>query len=64
MGITCLERISRMLSADDTGNSFHVDHAASLPYVMTKTNFRGRVFMTHATKAIYKWLIQDSVRVR
>ena len=45
-------------------NSFHVDHAASLPYVMTKTNFRGRVFMTHATKAIYKWLIQDSVRVR
>jgi cleavage and polyadenylation specificity factor subunit 3 len=43
---------------------FHLDHAASLPYVMTKTNFKGRVFMTHPTKAIYKWLIQDSVRVR
>ncbi|KAJ4361323.1 endoribonuclease ysh1, partial [Neurospora sp. IMI 360204] len=42
---------------------FHIDHAASLPYVLAKTNFRGRVFMTHATKAIYKWLIQDSVRV-
>ncbi|KAI5851085.1 beta-lactamase-like protein [Morchella snyderi] len=42
---------------------FHLDHAASLPYVMTKTNFKGRVFMTHPTKAIYKWLIQDSVRV-
>lgn len=42
---------------------FHMDHAASLPYVMTKTNFKGRVFMTHATKAIYKWLIQDSVRL-
>ncbi|KAI9783120.1 MAG: endoribonuclease ysh1 [Geoglossum umbratile] len=42
---------------------FHVDHAASLPYVMAKTNFQGRVFMTHPTKAIYKWLIQDSVRV-
>ncbi|KAG6033722.1 endoribonuclease ysh1 [Claviceps citrina] len=42
---------------------FHVDHAASLPYVLAKTNFRGRVFMTHPTKAIYKWLIQDSVRV-
>ncbi|PFH55840.1 hypothetical protein XA68_17524 [Ophiocordyceps unilateralis] len=42
---------------------FHVDHAASLPYVLSKTNFRGRVFMTHPTKAIYKWLIQDSVRV-
>ncbi|KAH0559492.1 endoribonuclease ysh1 [Trichoglossum hirsutum] len=30
---------------------------------MAKTNFQGRVFMTHPTKAIYKWLIQDSVRV-
>jgi len=43
--------------------SFHVDHAASLPYVLSKTPFRGRVFMTHATKAIYKWLIADTVRV-
>ncbi|PSS13036.1 hypothetical protein M430DRAFT_124890 [Amorphotheca resinae ATCC 22711] len=42
---------------------FHIDHAASLPYVLAKTNFKGRVFMTHPTKAIYKWLIQDSVRV-
>ncbi|KAI9838058.1 MAG: endoribonuclease ysh1 [Sarea resinae] len=42
---------------------FHLDHASSLPYVLAKTNFRGRVFMTHPTKAIYKWLIQDSVRV-
>ncbi|KAM7204755.1 Beta-lactamase-like protein [Rhypophila sp. PSN 637] len=42
---------------------FHIDHAAALPYVLAKTNFRGRVFMTHATKAIYTWLIQDSVRV-
>ena len=31
--------------------------------MLAKTNFRGRVFMTHPTKAIYKWLIQDSVRV-
>ncbi|KAH0356738.1 Metallo-hydrolase/oxidoreductase, partial [Aureobasidium melanogenum] len=43
---------------------FHLDHAASLPYVMAKTNFKGRVFMTHPTKAIYKWLMQDSVRVQ
>lgn len=49
--------------ADRNLSSFHIDHAASLPYVLAKTNFRGRVFMTHPTKAIYKWLIQDSVRV-
>ncbi|KTW32063.1 cleavage polyadenylation factor subunit YSH1 [Pneumocystis jirovecii RU7] len=42
---------------------FHVDHVASLPYVMTKTNFKGRVFMTHPTKAIYKWLLTDFLRV-
>lgn len=43
--------------------SFHVDHSSALPYVLSKTNFAGRVYMTHATKAIYKWLIQDNVRV-
>lgn len=48
----------------DSLYSFHLDHAASLPYVMAKTNFKGRVFMTHPTKAIYKWLMQDSVRVQ
>lgn len=42
---------------------FHLDHAASLPYVMQHTNFQGKVFMTHATKAIYRWLLQDFVRV-
>ena len=40
---------------------FHVDHSASLPYVMQQSNFRGKVFMTHATKAIYRWLMQDFV---
>lgn len=42
---------------------FHLDHAASLPYVMQRTNFRGRVFMTHPTKAIYRWLLNDFVKV-
>lgn len=28
-----------------------------------KTTFRGRVFMTHPTKAIYKWLLSDYVKV-
>lgn len=42
---------------------FHLDHAASLPYLMQHTRFQGQVFMTHATKAIYRWLLQDFVRV-
>ncbi|CAA7029655.1 unnamed protein product [Microthlaspi erraticum] len=42
---------------------FHVDHAASLPYFLEKTTFKGRVFMTHATKAIYKLLLTDYVKV-
>ncbi|KAH7532343.1 cleavage and polyadenylation specificity factor subunit 3-I [Ziziphus jujuba] len=42
---------------------FHLDHAASLPYFLEKTTFRGRVFMTYATKAIYKLLLTDYVKV-
>lgn len=42
---------------------FHLDHAASLPYFLEKTTFRGRVFMTYATKAIYKLLLSDFVKV-
>lgn len=42
---------------------FHLDHAAALPYFMEKTTFRGKVYMTHPTKAIYKWLLADYVKV-
>ncbi|KAK4632829.1 Endoribonuclease ysh1 [Fulvia fulva] len=42
---------------------FHQDHSASLPYVLAKTDFNGKVYMTHPTKAIYKWTTQDAVRV-
>jgi cleavage and polyadenylation specificity factor subunit 3 len=42
---------------------FHVDHAAALPYFMEKTNFKGKVFMTHPTRAIYKWLLSDYVKI-
>lgn len=40
-----------------------MDHIASLPYFMEKTTFKGRVYMTHPTKAIYKWLLLDFVKV-
>ncbi len=30
---------------------------------MEKTAFKGRVYMTHPTKAIYKWLLADYVKV-
>jgi len=42
---------------------FHLDHCAALPYVISKTKFRGRVFMTHPTKAVYKMLLADFVKV-
>lgn len=42
---------------------FHLDHSGGLPYFMEKTKFRGRCFMTHATKAIYRWLLSDYVKV-
>lgn len=40
---------------------FHLDHCASLPYFTEKTNFNGRIFMTHATKAVMKLLLADNI---
>uniref|UniRef100_A0A7S3A919 Cleavage and polyadenylation specificity factor subunit 3 n=2 Tax=Rhodosorus marinus TaxID=101924 RepID=A0A7S3A919_9RHOD len=44
---------------------FHLDHCAGLPYLLERTNFnpKARIFMTHPTKAIYKALLSDFVRV-
>ena len=42
---------------------FHLDHSASLPYFLQKTTFKGRVFMTHSTKAIYRLLVSDYVKI-
>ncbi|GMH93832.1 hypothetical protein TrVE_jg1883 [Triparma verrucosa] len=42
---------------------FHLDHAASLPYFTERTGFRGRVFMTHPTKAVLRLLLQDYIRL-
>ncbi|TFY70887.1 hypothetical protein EVG20_g2115 [Dentipellis fragilis] len=45
---------------------FHLDHAAALTYIMEKTNFRdgkGKVYMTHPTKAVHRYMMQDFVRM-
>ncbi|XP_027855711.1 cleavage and polyadenylation specificity factor subunit 3 [Xiphophorus couchianus] len=42
---------------------FHLDHCGALPWFLQKTSFKGRTFMTHATKAIYRWLLSDYVKV-
>ena len=33
-------------------------------HTIPQTTFKGRVFMTHATKAIYRWLLSDYIKVR
>jgi cleavage and polyadenylation specificity factor subunit 3 len=43
---------------------FHLDHCGALPWFLQKTSFKGRCFMTHATKAIYRWLLSDYIKVR
>lgn len=42
---------------------FHLDHCGALPYFLEKTEFNGKCFMTHPTKAIYKLLLSDYVKV-
>ena len=41
---------------------FHMDHVACLPYLTEHTMFKGRVFMTHPTKAVMRMLLLDYVR--
>eukprot|EP00002_Diphylleia_rotans_P040273 TRINITY_DN9504_c0_g1_i3.p1 TRINITY_DN9504_c0_g1~~TRINITY_DN9504_c0_g1_i3.p1 ORF type:complete len:456 (+),score=60.79 TRINITY_DN9504_c0_g1_i3:43-1410(+) len=42
---------------------FHLDHAASLPYFVNKTEFCGRIFMTHPTKDIFQLILKDYLNV-
>ena len=42
---------------------FHLDHAASLPYLTERTSFKGRIFMTHPTKAVTRLLLGDYFRL-
>ncbi|GMI40115.1 hypothetical protein TeGR_g3137 [Tetraparma gracilis] len=42
---------------------FHLDHAASLPYFTERTSFKGRIFMTHPTKAVIRLLLTDYLRL-
>jgi len=42
---------------------FHLDHAASLPYFTERTSFKGRIFMTHPTKAVIRLLLGDYLRL-
>lgn len=42
---------------------FHLDHAASLPYFTERTGFKGRIFMTHPTKAVIRLLLGDYIRL-
>ena len=42
---------------------FHLDHCAAVPYLTSQSGFGGRLFMTHPTKAIYRTLLSDFLRV-
>ena len=43
---------------------FHIDHCAALPYFTERTNFQGKIYMTHATKAVMKLLLSDNIRLQ
>ncbi|CAD5234979.1 unnamed protein product [Bursaphelenchus xylophilus] len=42
---------------------FHLDHCGALPWFLNKTGFRGRCFMTHATKGIYRMILGDYIKM-
>lgn len=42
---------------------FHLDHSGAVPYLVNRTEFRGKVFMTHPTRPICRMLWHDYARV-
>jgi cleavage and polyadenylation specificity factor subunit 3 len=42
---------------------FHLDHCGATPYFVQRTKFRGHVFMTHPTKALFRMVMHDFMRV-
>ncbi|KAJ6221594.1 hypothetical protein RDWZM_000139 [Blomia tropicalis] len=42
---------------------FHLDHCGALPWFLQKTTFKAKCFMTPATKAIYRLLLADCIKV-
>jgi len=42
---------------------FHLDHCGALPFFIMQTRFKGRVFMTGPTKAFYRMVMKDFLRV-
>ncbi|CAJ0580505.1 unnamed protein product, partial [Mesorhabditis spiculigera] len=42
---------------------YHLDHCGALPWLLTHTKFNGRVFMTYATKSIFRLMISDYIKV-
>jgi len=42
---------------------FHLDHSGSVPYFVNRTEFKGKVFMTHPTRPICRMLWHDYARI-
>lgn len=42
---------------------FHLDHAGALPFLTEKTAFAGRIYMTHPTFHILRYLLNDFTRL-
>ncbi|GAW82701.1 cleavage and polyadenylation specificity factor [Plasmodium gonderi] len=42
---------------------FHMDHSGALPYLVNRTRFKGKIYMTEATKSICYLLWNDYARI-
>eukprot|EP00906_Rhabdomonas_costata_P036586 RCo051313 len=42
---------------------FHLDHCGATPYFTQHTKYKGPVYMTHPTKALFHMVMQDFMRV-
>jgi cleavage and polyadenylation specificity factor subunit 3 len=43
---------------------FHLDHCAAVPHLVASSPFKGKIFMTHATKSIFCTMMKDMLRMQ
>ncbi|KAF4668755.1 Integrator complex subunit 11 [Perkinsus chesapeaki] len=68
-GMTALPFFDHLSTAELTNidlllvTHFHLDHSGAVPYLIGRTDFKGRTYMTHPTRPICRLLWQDYARV-
>lgn len=59
----CVCLFARLIGEAGSADA-HVSHTHFTTSARSQTTFKGKVYMTHPTKALFRWTLDDYIRVR